>query len=218
MALTLTSERTDRPAAPPGRIAAWWNDDVLSNVGLGAACQLGRLMPRATPGIARTLTKLISRYEQLEQSHHVYAHKRRVRFTEMEYAIPRAHAAEALERVRALIVAQRIPVLFPIEVRFTAPDDAFLSTAFGRDTAYIAVHQVARAPYEAFFRAVEAVMDQYQGRPHWGKRHFQTAETLAARYPAWDDFQAVRARLDPRGMFSNEYARRVLGPVPVRVP
>jgi FAD-linked oxidoreductase len=214
--LTFASQRTDRAAAPPGRVAAWWNDDVLSNAGLGAACHLGRLIPNATPRIARTLSGLISRYEQLDDSHRVYAHKRRVRFTEMEYAIPRAHAVEALERVRALIVDRRIPVLFPIELRFTAPDDAFLSTAYGRETAYLAVHQVARAEYEPFFRAVEAIMDEYEGRPHWGKRHYQTAATLARRYPGWSGFQAVRARLDPDARFTNDYVARVLGQVEVR--
>ncbi|MEU6942970.1 D-arabinono-1,4-lactone oxidase, partial [Streptomyces rubiginosohelvolus] len=211
--LTYASRRTDRPAAPPGRVSAWWNDDVLSNAGLGAACHLGRLFPRAVPGIARAVTGAVGRYEQLDDSHRVYAHRRRVRFTEMEYAIPRVHAAEALERIRALITDRRLPVLFPIELRFTAPDDAFLSTASGRDTAYLAVHQVARAEYEAFFRAVEAIMDEYGGRPHWGKRHFQTSGTLAPRYPGWQEFQAVRARLDPDGVFTNDYVARVLGPV-----
>ncbi|MFE6917719.1 D-arabinono-1,4-lactone oxidase [Streptomyces rubiginosohelvolus] len=211
--LTYASRRTDRPAAPPRRLAAWWNDDVLSNVGLGAATHLARLVPGAAPRVARAMSGVVGRYEQLDDSHGVYAHERRVRFTEMEYAIPRAHAAEALQRVRTLIAERRLPVVFPIELRFTAPDDAFLSTAYGRDTAYLAVHHVVPAEYEAFFRAVEAIMDEYDGRPHWGKRHFQTAATLAARYPAWQEFQSVRARLDPDGMFTNDYIARVLGPV-----
>jgi L-gulonolactone oxidase len=71
--------------------------------------------------------------------------------------------------------------------------------------------------YETYFRAVERVMDDYQGRPHWGKRHYQTAATLAERYPDWHRFQAVRSRLDPNGVFSNDYLDRVLGPVEVPV-
>jgi L-gulonolactone oxidase len=55
-------------------------------------------------------------------------------------------------------------------------------------------------------------MDGFHGRPHWGKRHFQTASTLAPRYPDWDRFAAVRTRLDPGGRFANDYVRRVLGP------
>ena len=147
-------------------------------------------------------------------AYRVYATERGVRFTEMEYAIPRAHGREALERVLATDRApQRSPVPFPIEVRFAAGDDAFLSTAHGRDTAYIAVHQFTGMPFETFFRAVEAIMDGYGGRPHWGKRHYQTAATLAPRYPDWDRFQAVRAAPGPGGVFTNDYTERVLGPV-----
>ena len=54
-------------------------------------------------------------------------------------------------------------------------------------------------------------MNDYDGRPHWGKLHHQTAATLAPRYPEWDAFQAVRARLDPDGRFRNAYLDRVLG-------
>jgi L-gulonolactone oxidase len=65
--------------------------------------------------------------------------------------------------------------------------------------------------WEPYFRAVEVIMDGHEGRPHWGKRHFQTAATLAPRYPGWDSFQAVRRRLDPDGVFANDYVRRTLG-------
>ena len=77
----------------------------------------------------------------------------------------------------------------------------------------MAVHQYHGMEFETFFRAVEAIMDSYGGRPHWGKRHYQSAETLRPRYPDWDRWQAVRARLDPGGAFTNDYSRRVLGPV-----
>ena len=113
----------------------------------------------------------------------MYANTRLVRFTEMEYAIPREHAAEALERVLALIERRRLPVGFPIELRVVAPDDALLSTAHARPTAYIAVHQYVGMEFETYFRAVEAIMDEYGGRPHWGKRHYQSAATLRPALP-----------------------------------
>ena len=100
----------------------------------------------------------------------------------------------------------------------SAGDDALLSTAHERETCYIAVHQFNRMEFETYFRAVEAIMNEYGGRPHWGKRHYQTADTLKDRYPEWDRFQAVRARLDPHGAFTNDYCRRVLGPVHSAVP
>ncbi|GAA4120849.1 L-gulono-1,4-lactone dehydrogenase [Nocardioides fonticola] len=211
-ALTLASRRTDEPADPPGRFEAWLNDDFVPNTVVGALAGLGRRVPTQVPRIARLMARVAGRYEQLDASHRVFAHDRRVRFTEMEYAIPREHLAEAFSRVMAVIADRRLPVLFPIEVRFTAADDAFLSTAHGRETGYIAVHQVVGAEFETYFRAVEAIMDDYDGRPHWGKRHYQTAATLAPRYPGWEAFAAVRAHLDPEGVFTNDYVRRVLGP------
>ena len=212
-ALTLTSERTDRPARPPSRAAAALQDLVVENAALGAAFRAGRARPALIPAINRLLTRLMGRTEVLDASHRVYANERRVRFTEMEYALPREHAAEALERVLALIERRALDVAFPIELRAVAPDDAFLSTAQGGPTAYIAVHQYRGMEFETYFRAVERIMDGYGGRPHWGKRHYQSAHTLAARYPDWERFQAVRRRFDPEGRFANDYTDRVLGPV-----
>jgi FAD-linked oxidoreductase len=211
-ALTLTSERTDRPARPRSRLRAGFQDLVVENLLLDAAFRLGRARNASIPAINRVLARLMSRSEILDASNRVYANERRVRFTEMEYAIPRERAAEALERVLALIGRRRLPVGFPIELRVVAPDDSHLSTAHGRPTAYIAVHQYNGMEFETYFRAVEAIMDEYGGRPHWGKRHYQSAHTLAERYPDWERFQAVRRRLDPEGRFANDYVRRVLGP------
>jgi L-gulonolactone oxidase len=134
-----------------------------------------------------------------------------VHFYEMEYSVPRAAAADVVREVRAWIDASGLQITFPIEVRFTAADDIWLSTASGRESCYVAVHVYRGTPYEQYFRAVEAIMSDVGGRPHWGKLHFQTAETLAPRYPHWSDFQTVRRRLDPDGRFANSYTDRVLG-------
>lgn len=213
-ALTITSTRTQEPAAPTSPLRAWLVDDLLANRGLSAFSRAGRRWPTQAPRISRTMVKLLSRDERLDHSHRIYASERRVRFTEMEYALPRKAVEEAVRDVLQLIERDRIGVTFPIEVRTTAPDDAPLSTAYGRETAYVAVHQFIGMPYEPYFRAVEAIMDRYGGRPHWGKRHFQTAATLAPRYPEWERFQAARAELDPAGHFTNDYVARVLGPAP----
>ena len=212
-ALTLTSERTGRPARPRSQLAAAFQELVVENALLGAAFRSGRLRPALIPAINRLLARLMSRVEHLDASNRVYANERRVLFTEMEYAIPRERAAEAVERVLALIERRRLPVGFPIELRVVAPDHAYLSTAFGRPTAYIAVHQYRGMEFETYFRAVERIMDEYGGRPHWGKRHYQSAHTLAPRYPEWERFQSVRRRFDPEGRFANDYTDRVLGPV-----
>jgi FAD-linked oxidoreductase len=210
-ALTLTSERTDRAPTPRGRVAAFVHDVLAENAVLGAFVRTGRRFPRLIPFLNRRLASLLGRAEHLDASHRVYANTRLVRFTEMEYAVPREHAADALEQVLALIERRRLPVGFPIELRVVAPDDALLSTAYERPAAYIAVHQYQGMEFETYFRAVEAVMDEYGGRPHWGKRHYQSAATLRPRYPEWDRFAEIRERLDPERRFENDYLRRVLG-------
>jgi FAD-linked oxidoreductase len=212
-ALTRTMRRSQEQPSPPPRWKRVLQEEVLENFALGLVCGAGRRRPRQTPRLNRLIAAAMSASEVSDRAHKVFATRRAVRFTEMEYAIPRAHGREAVERVLALVERRRLPILFPLEVRFAAADDAFLSTAQGGETCYIAVHQLRGMEFESYFRAVEEIMDGYGGRPHWGKRHYQTAATLRPRYPAWDRFQALQARLDPDGVFTNDYTRRALGPV-----
>ena len=206
---------SERGQMEPEPVAAWKHylqETVLENRVLGLGMRLGRRFPKLIPAIHRGFGRAISRQVRTDHGHRVYATRREVKFTEMEYGVPREHGVEAVRRVIELVRRRRLPVTFPIEVRVTAPDDAFLSTAEGRDTAYVAVHQYRGMEFESYFRAVEEIMNDYGGRPHWGKRHYQSAATLQPRYPDWDRFQAVRARLDPDRRFQNGYAERVLGP------
>jgi FAD/FMN-containing dehydrogenase len=213
VALTRTNTRTDEPPEPPSARRRWLEDVLFTNHLFELFCRAGRRRPAAVPAINRLISRLPQERTRVDASHRVFTSPRLVRFVEMEYAVPRVATAEAVRRVRALVEDGRLAVGFPIEVRFVAPDDAFLSPANGRDTGYVAVHVYRGMPYEQYFRAVEAVMDDLGGRPHWGKRHFQTAGTLVPRYPEWDRFHAVRARLDPEGRFANAHVARVLGPV-----
>ena len=74
----------------------------------------------------------------------------------------------------------------------------------------MAVHVFEGMAYEAPFREVEAVMRGLEGRPHWGKRSFLSAAELAPRYSRWDDFAAIRERLDPDGRFVNRWIAQTL--------
>ena len=214
VALTRTNNRTGEPARPRGRANAYANDVLLTNHAFGALCRLGRRFPGRIPQLNRLVTRLAGRSVRVERSASIFASPRLVRFTEMEYAVPRERTAEAVAAILELIPREGFRVPFPIEVRTVARDDAMLSTAAGRDSGFVAVHMFEGMEWEPYFRAVEALMDGFEGRPHWGKRHFQTAATLRSRYPDWDAFQRVRARLDPDGVFANDWTERVLGAVP----
>jgi L-gulonolactone oxidase len=211
-ALVLERNRTEGLPRPRSRSAAFLNDVVLENWALEAVSAAGKAMPRAIPSLSRFAARLASGSTSTDRSDRIFANERRVRFTEMEYGVPREHGPEAARRVIEWVRSNRYPVFFPIEMRVTAADDALISPSHERDTAYIAVHQYRGMEWRPYFEAVEAIMNEYGGRPHWGKRHFQTAVTLAERYPRWDAFLAAREELDPGHAFTNEYAARVLGP------
>ena len=146
-----------------------------------------------------------------DHSYNIFSSERTIRFTEMEWAIPRANGPEAVRRVLDWVAAERYPVAFPLECRVVAADDALLSPSFERDVFYVAVHQYRGMEWRPYFEAVQSIMGEYGGRPHWGKRHMLTADVLAARYPRFADFVAVRDRLDPGRAFANAYAERCLG-------
>jgi L-gulonolactone oxidase len=209
VALTRTNEIVDAPPAPPSRAARFVEDIVLNNYALGVAVAAGRRAPRLIPPINRAIAGAFSARTRTDRADRIFASPRLVRFVEMEQAFPRAHARAVIEEI--LETTRRYPVNFPIEVRFVAGDDALLSPAAGRDTVYVAVHNARGLPWEPFFRAVAEIGDRYDARPHWGKRHFHTAESLAPRYPEWRRFAELRHRFDPAGRFANAHVRRVLG-------
>jgi L-gulono-1,4-lactone dehydrogenase len=212
-ALVLERNRLEGPPRQRGRGAAFLNDVVLENWALELLAATGKAAPRAIPALARLAGRLASGSRTSDRSDRVFVNERRVRFTEMEYGVPRENGPEAVRRVIEWVRRNEYPVFFPIEMRVAAADDALLSPSHERDTAYIAVHQYRGMEWRPYFEAVEEIMDDYGGRPHWGKRHFQTAATLAPRYPAWEEFQSARDELDPGRTFSNEYTERVLGGV-----
>jgi L-gulonolactone oxidase len=211
-ALTIARDRVDEVPRPGRRLSAFFQEVVLENYGMNALARAGRRFPSQLPRLARFASGRLGRAERVDRSFRLFGNERRIRFTEMEYAIPREHVADAVRNVLDIAERPEMRVGFPIEVRLVAGGDAYLSPVYGRDSVYIAVHQYKGMPWEPYFRAVEALMDTYGGRPHWGKRHFQTAETLAPRYPRWAEFAAVRDRLDPEHRFANDYTDRVLGP------
>ena len=207
------NRRTDEPAAPPSRAAYLRDKYLFENVGFGLACRIGRRFPSTIPSIKRRIVELADDRDLIDRSDRVFASPRRVRFVEMEYGIPLIAVPEALGRVDALVKSLHHPVMFPIEVRCSAADDIPLSTANRRDSGWIAVHQYRGMEYDHYFRGVEAIMDDYGGRPHWGKLHFQSADTLRDRYPEWTSAMAMRSQLDPAGTFRNAYLDRVLDPI-----
>ena len=144
-------------------------------------------------------------------SHRVLCHDRLVPFREMEYSVPAEVGPACLREILAAIEARAIPVVFPIEMRWVAADDVWLSPFYRREGCAISVHQFADEDHEAYFAEIEPIFWKYEGRPHWGKLHSLDAARLAERVPRLRDFQAIRTSIDPEGRFLNAHLARVLG-------
>jgi L-gulono-1,4-lactone dehydrogenase len=211
-ALTKTNNRTAEPLKPRSKVSAFTNDYLLENYAFGALCALGKRVPKLIPRLATALPSS-GRVEHIDKSYEVFASPRLVKFLEQEYSIPVAVLPDALREIMAMVDRDGFKISFPVEVRFTPADDVPLSTSSGRASAYIAVHMTKGTPHEAYFDAVERIVTRYEGRPHWGKLHTRTAHDLSQVYPRWNEFQAIRSRLDPNRVLANEYLDRVLGPI-----
>jgi FAD-linked oxidoreductase len=198
--------------APLPRWRAMWDDEILANGAFAGVVAAGRRVPALIPPLARMSAKALGARTWTDHSHRVFVSRRRVRFLEMEYAIPRADAPAVLAELRRVHEASDWRAAFPVEVRIAAADDIPLSTASGRDSAYIAAHVPAGTDPGPWFSALEAIAGEVGGRPHWGKLHGLDAAVLRTRYPRFGEFVAVRDRLDPTGVLTYAYLERVLGP------
>ena len=112
--------------------------------------------------------------------------------------------------MRALIDRESLRVNFVVELRFVAADEAWMSPAFGRDSAYIGAYMARAGGIERYFAAFEREMLALNGRPHWGKQFSLDAEQLRDLCPNHARFSALRDELDPRRLFDNAFLRRVL--------
>lgn len=208
---TKRNNRSAGPERPVSRFSGFVDDELLSNGVFQVANWVGRAVPATVPTIARVSSRALSARTYTDIPYKVFTSPRRVRFVEMEYAVPREALVETLRELKTMVDRSDLRVSFPVEVRTAPADDITLSTASGRDSAYVAVHMFKGTPYQGYFTAAERIFTAHEGRPHWGKIHTRDAEYLAGVYPRFGEFTALRDRLDPDRRFRNDYLRRVLG-------
>ncbi len=186
-----------------------FNKVVLENGVYWLISEGCRLFPKFSKKACSISAWGVASVNEVDYSHRLFATPRMVRFQEMEYNIPAEHFPAVISEIQACIEQQQFAVHFPVECRFVHSDDIWLSPAYQRESAYIAVHMYRGMPYQSYFQHIEEIFKRYQGRPHWGKMHTRSASDLAALYQRWDDFRRVRAALDPQGIFLNDYLRRL---------
>ena len=202
------------PGAEADPLPRWrraLDDDLLTNRVWEAACRFAARVPRSTKPLMNVAVRVQTARTYTDTSYKVFATPREVRFRESEWAVPRAALRDVLLEVKAWVDSHDETISYPVECRVAAPDDVWLSTAHGRETAYVAVHHYHRRADGAYFDAVEQIAMSHGGRPHWGKLHTRDAGYLRSVYPRFDDFLAMRDRLDPQRVFVNPHLDRVLG-------
>jgi L-gulonolactone oxidase len=209
-ALVKRNNRTTEPPRPLG-LRGLLDDEVLSNGLFRLTNELCRVKPALTPRVNQIAAKALGARTYVDAAPRVFTSPRRVRFKEMEYAVPRAELAGVVRELQAFVDSSGLRISFPVEVRVAPADDLWLSTASGRDTAYVAVHVFNTTDHERYFEGAERIFTAVGGRPHWGKLHTRTADDLRALYPHFDDFVRLRDELDPDRRFANPYLDRVLG-------
>jgi FAD-linked oxidoreductase len=195
--------------ATTGSLWGNFNKIVLENGVYWVLSEFCRLVPRSCKSVSNLSAQTITNIDETNYSHRLYTTPRWVRFQEMEYNIPAEHTSAVITEIQHCIEQNQFAVHFPLECRFVHSDDIWLSPAYQRESAYIAVHMYRGMPYQSYFQHIEEIFKRYQGRPHWGKIHTRTSEELAGLYTRWHDFRRVRATLDPDGMFLNDYLRKL---------
>lgn len=196
--------------APLPRWRAVLDDRLIANTAFEGLNRVVTRAPATIPRINQVSARALSRRTYTDFSYAVLATERTVRFTESEFAVARGDVAHVLRELRDYFRRGEQRVAFPIEVRFTGPDDRWLSTGYERGNAYVAVHQYHRRSNQPYFQDFWAMLPD-DARPHWGKLHDLGADELRGLYPRFDDFVALRDRLDPDRVFTNAYLDRVLG-------
>ena len=212
--LVKTNDRLDAgidDVEPLSRWRSWWDDEFLSNTLFGALNHVTNRVPAIIPRFNQVSSRLLSARTYSDIAHKVFVSPRTVVFREMEYAVPLEAGLTALAEARAALDASDIKITFPVEIRVTPADGIPMSTSGDRRSMYLAFHTHRDADHLEYFALLEPILRAHDGRPHWGKVHTRTAADLAPTYPRFDEFLALRDRLDPDRVFANPYLRRVLG-------
>lgn len=143
--------------------------------------------------------------ERFGASWQIFPSSREFKFNEMEYAVPIAAAQECFRAVRIRMLQDFPGLMWPVEYRVLAGDDGWLSPTLGGEVATLSIHQSADVDQKPLFEAIEPILRDHGGRPHWGKQHALDGSALAALYPKFEDFCRYRRELDPEGRFLTRY-------------
>jgi len=161
---------------------------------------------------SEALPGTIERYlkpDAVDWSWRIYPSTRTFPFVEMEYTLALSEGPAAMRDIRRLMQTRHPDCTWAVEYRTQPGEQSLLSPTRGKESVTISLHQAMDLPYEPLFRDAEAIFLAYDGRPHWGKLHFLSSAEIGDLYPELPAFQVIRAEMDPRGTFANDYLARL---------
>ena len=125
-----------------------------------------------------------------------------------EYIVPREHARAAISELRQLSAALA-PLLHVSEIRAIASDALWLSPFYERNS--VALHFTWKplpAEVNAMLPRIEAILQPFGARPHWGKLFIGSPELIEEVYPKLPAFRRLAQELDGSGKFRNAFIDR----------
>ena len=205
-----TFNRTSKPKKGAG-LTGFMDQSGLSGVLFTGLIRLGRTIPPMVPFLHRAVQNIhYHPHTRIDRSDKIIKVASSIPIhQETEYAIPIERAAKAIDETKKIIYAGDYKANFPLEVRFVAADDIPMSPANGRQTCFIGAYVSGLKWAQDYFKDFEALMHDYDGRPHWGKSFSRTHTELKNLYPAYDQFNELRKTCDPHGIFRNSFVDRV---------
>jgi hypothetical protein len=216
LVLAKSLAETDEACAPPltsAELRQQGESFGLEQYGFAGCAELARLVPALSGPVQRFFTRVatLGQAGRVGYGHEVFPSPRGVKFKELEYAVAASDGSDCIRELTEAIRHRKVASIYPLEMRFIRGDECWLSPFYQRDSVSISVHQYHKQPHAELFGLAESIFARYGGRPHWGKLHELKAADLARLYPRFDDYRALRRRLDPQGKLLNAHLRGIFG-------
>ncbi|MBX9366534.1 FAD-binding oxidoreductase [Streptomyces sp. WAC04114] len=193
--------RTPRLPATPEILP----EGLLSRTTVGLFNELWyRKAPRARTGRLQRISPFFHPLDGVPHWNRVYG---RGGFVQYQFVVGYGRE-DALRRIVRRISERRCPSFLAVLKRFGESDPGWLSFPVPGWT--LALDIPAGLPgLGAFLDELDEEVAAAGGRVYLAKDARLRPELLAAMYPRLDDFRELRARMDPRGVFVSDLARRL---------
>ncbi|MBA3954742.1 FAD-binding protein [Candidatus Dependentiae bacterium] len=177
------------------------------------------LAPSLTPRVIDSIYTQLESKGQVDYGYKILVQAQKsndqVLYQEEEIAIAFDKLTEVAPAIKQLLLKYTqkgfYTTIWGVLFRFVNADtNNYLSPAADRDTVYVSI--TSSQLNLDFYKEYQDLMLKHGGRPHWGKINFTDHAQAQKLYgDNLTRFIKVREQLDPKGIFSNTFTKRVFG-------